>query len=73
MNRDRFRCFKCREYEYFSKDCPNMSEIIKDQTGQMQKMLASKQHETALKFLASDTYEGLIITHSEAPMDHLNP
>ena len=25
-NRDRIRCFKCRDCDYCAKDCPNMSE-----------------------------------------------
>ena len=24
MNRDRIRCFKCREYDHFAKECPNL-------------------------------------------------
>ena len=35
-------------------------------------MLDSEEHETALKFIAPDTYKGLISTHSEEPMEHLN-
>ena len=31
-NKDRIRCLKCREYEHFAKDCPNMSETETDQT-----------------------------------------
>ena len=23
-NRDRIRCFKCREYDHLAKDCPNL-------------------------------------------------
>ena len=23
MNRDRIRCFKCREYDHFANECPN--------------------------------------------------
>ena len=30
-NRDRIRCFKCREYDHLAKDCPNMSETEKEQ------------------------------------------
>ena len=25
-NRDRIRCYKCREYDYFTKDCPTSKE-----------------------------------------------
>ena len=25
-NRDRIRCYKCREYDHFSKDCPTSKE-----------------------------------------------
>ena len=28
MNRDRIRCFKCREYDHFMNQCPN--QIPKD-------------------------------------------
>ena len=24
MNRDRIRCFRCREYNHFANECPNM-------------------------------------------------
>ena len=44
----------------------------KDQTEQMQQMLDSEEHETALKVLAVDTYKCVISTHSEETMDHLN-
>ena len=23
MNRDRIRCYKCREYDHFANECPN--------------------------------------------------
>ena len=25
-NRDRIRCYKCREYDHFARDCPNSRE-----------------------------------------------
>ena len=25
-NRDRIRCYKCREYDHFARDCPNLRE-----------------------------------------------
>ena len=24
MNRDRMRCYECREYDHFAKECPNL-------------------------------------------------
>ena len=24
MNRDRVRCFRCREYDHFARECPNL-------------------------------------------------
>ena len=71
-NRDRIRCFKCREYEYFAKDCLNVSETEKEQTEQMQQMLDLEWHETALKVLVVDTYENLIRINLEETIDHLN-
>ena len=71
-NRDGIRCFKHREYDYFVKDCPNMSETEKDQTEQMQQMLDVKGDKTALKVIVADAYENLIRTNSEETIDHLN-
>ena len=37
-NRDRVRCFKCREYDHFANECPNLviddSERESDSAGQ---------------------------------------
>ena len=40
-----------------------MSKTEKDQREQMQQMLNSEEHDTALKGLAPDSYGGLISTH----------
>ena len=31
-NRDRSRCYKCREYDHFAKDCPTMTREERDRT-----------------------------------------
>ena len=38
-NRDRVRCFICREYNHFAKDCPNISYTEKELSEQIQQML----------------------------------
>ena len=37
MNRDRIRCYKCREYDHFTKDCPTSRE--EKEIEQVQQML----------------------------------
>ena len=60
-NRDKIRCFKCREYDHFAKDCKNISETEKGQSEQIQQMLNLEEDKTALKVcLGADTYENLI-------------
>ena len=59
-NRDRIRCFKCREYNDFVKDCPNISETENEQLEQTQQMLNLGEDKTSLKVLVADTYENLL-------------
>ena len=59
-NRDRIRCFKCREYDYFAKDCLNISDTEKEKSGQIQQMLNLQEDKAALKVIMADTYENLI-------------
>ena len=35
MNRDRIRCYKCREYDHFAKDCLTSKDKESEQTQQM--------------------------------------
>ena len=67
-NIDRIRCFKCREYDHFAKDCPN-SGTEKEQSGQIQQMF-NLEGKTAFKVLAADTYDD-IRTNSDEALDHL--
>ena len=59
-NRDKIRCFKCREYDHFAKDCMNISDAEKEQSEQIQHMLNLEEDKTAIKVLAAATYEDLI-------------
>ena len=56
-NRDRIRCYKGREYDYFTKDCPPAKE--ERESDQIQQMLNLDEDQTSLKPLATDTYENL--------------
>ena len=71
-NRDRIRCFKCREYDHFTKDCPT-SQVEKEPE-QIQQMYNMDKDQRALKALATDTYDSLNNIHSadEIIVDHLN-
>ena len=54
-NRDRIRCFKCREYDHFTQDCPTTKE--EREIEQIQQM--RDEGHTLLKTLAMDTYDSL--------------
>ena len=71
-NRDRIRCSKCRDHDHFAKDYPNISDTEKEQSEQIQQMLNLEQDKTALMVLAANTYNGLIRTNPDEPIDHLN-
>ena len=70
-NIDRIRCFKCRQYNHFAKDCLSISETENKQSEQIQQML-NLEDKTTLKVLMADTYENLIRTNSEETIDDLN-
>ena len=42
-NRDRIRCYNCREYDHFARECPNSRE--KRDLDQMQQMLNLEEEE----------------------------
>ena len=71
-NRDRIRCFKCREYDHFTTDCPTLQ--IEKEPEQIQHMYNMNEEQTALKVLATDTYDNLnrINSADETIVDHLN-
>ena len=72
INRDRIRCFTCRGYDHFTKDCLNISDTEKEQLEQIQQMLNLEEDKTALKVLAANTYDDLIRTISDETVYHLN-
>ena len=70
-NKDRIRCFKCREYDHFTKDCLNSQ--TKKEPEQVQQTYNIDKEQTALKVLATDMYDNLIRTNSDDTIvDHLN-
>ena len=57
MNQDRIRCYKCRVYSHFGKDCPTSN--IERKIEQIQQMFNLDEEHTSLKALATDTYDSL--------------
>ena len=49
MNRDRIRCYKCREYGHFAKDCPTSK--VEKESGQIQQMYHMDEEQTALQLI----------------------
>ena len=69
-NRDRIRCFKCREYDHFARECPTRQASIK--TEQMQQMFNMDEDQTTLQTQLKGTEEEeFTITPMEA-RDNLN-
>ena len=57
INRDRIRCYKCREYNHFAKDC--LTSKLEIETEQIQQMYNVDEEQTSLKMLITDTYDSL--------------
>ena len=57
-NRDRIRCFKCQEYDHFTKGCTNSQ--TEKQPEHIQQMYNLDEDQTALKVLATGMYDNLI-------------
>ena len=72
MNRDRIRCYKCREYDHFVKDCPTSRE--EKEIEQLQQMLNLEDEQTSIKFLVVNTQDNFSRVNSEENLrlGHLN-
>ena len=69
-NRDRIRCFECREYNHFMRECPTRQESR--ETEQIQQMFNMEKGQTILQTLLTDTEEDeMTITPTETG-DNLN-
>ena len=55
MNRDRIRCYKCREHDHFAYGCPTSNE--EREIEQIQQIFNIDEEQTSLKALATDTYD----------------
>ena len=71
-NRDRVRCYKCREYDHFMKDCPTSRE--EKEIEQLQQMLNLGDEQSSLKSLVTDTQDNFSRANSEENLrpQHLN-
>ena len=63
MHRDRIRCYKCREYDHFAKDCPTSRE--EKEIEQLQQMLNLEDKQTLLKSLVASTQDNFRRVNSE--------
>ena len=71
-NRDRIRCYKCREYDHFAKDCPTSRE--ERELEHLLQMLNLDDEQTSLKSLVTTTHENLnkISSGEDIRPGHLN-
>ena len=56
-NKDRIRCFKCREYDHFANDC--LTTKAEKETDQIQQMFNLDEEQTSFKMLARDMYDSV--------------
>ena len=69
-NRDRIRCFKCREYDHFARECPTRWE--NRETEQIQQMFSLDDDQTILQTLLVDTEDDIMMIIPTETRDSLN-
>ena len=64
-NKDRIRCFRCREYDHFAKNCPNMGTDGSDGYG---------SDSAALQLMTTDidAHDSYDIARFTEEAEHLN-
>ena len=69
-NRDRIRCFECREYDHFARECPTRQESR--ETEQIQQMFNMDRDQTMLQTPLMDTEEDEMTITATETRDNLN-
>ena len=69
-NRDRIRCFKCREYDHFARECPTRQDSR--ETEQIQQMFNMDEDQTILQTPLMDTEEDEMTISLMEARDNLN-
>ena len=69
-NRDRIRCFKCREYNHFAREYPARQE--NRETEQIQQMLSLDDDHTILQTLLIDPEDDVMMITPTETRDSLN-
>ena len=69
-NRDRIRCYKCREYYHFAKDFPSSRE--ERELEQFQQVLNLDDEQTSLKPLVTNMHGNSISSADNLRPGHLN-
>ena len=72
MNRDKIRCYKCREYDHSTKDYPTSRE--ETEIEQLQQTLNLEDEQTSLKSLVTNAQDNFSRVNSEenVRLAHLN-
>ena len=69
-NRDRIRCFECREYDHFARECPTRRE--NRETEQIQQMFSLDDDQMLLQTLLMDMEDDIMTITLMETRDSLN-